>query len=270
MAEDKDPMDAQMLLNHKAAIEFLVDQADTLRINTSTLLNLHALLSDNLLGDPAACGRLRSIPVGIAKAAYYPTHIPQLIQECFEHIITKAQSIEDPYEQSFFMIVHLSYLQPFEDVNKRVSRLAANIPFIRDNLCPLSFIDVPESYYIEGVLAVYEHNRMELLKEVYSWAYQRSCQKYSTILHVTGEPDPVSFKYREHVASLVNTIVRERMDKKQAIAKIALFTESHIPKNDQTRFIEVIDKELMGLHAGNIARFKITPAELEQWTPHFH
>ena len=59
-------------------------------------------------------------------------------------------------EQAFFGMVHLPYLQPFEDVNKRVSRLAANVPPMRDNLCPLSFIDVPNRAYIDGLLGVYE------------------------------------------------------------------------------------------------------------------
>lgn len=53
-----------------------------------------------------------------------------------------AAEIRDPFEQSFFLMVHVPYLQPFEDVNKRVSRLAANIPFIQHNLSPLSFIEV--------------------------------------------------------------------------------------------------------------------------------
>ena len=52
-----------------------------------------------------------------------------------------ATVITDPFEQAFFALVHLAYLQGFEDVNKRVSRLAANIPLIRGNLCPLSFVD---------------------------------------------------------------------------------------------------------------------------------
>lgn len=53
-------------------------------------------------------------------------------------------------------MVHLPYLQPFEDVNKRVSRLAANIPLIKHNLCPLSFVDVPQQAYISAMLAVHE------------------------------------------------------------------------------------------------------------------
>ncbi len=67
--------------------------------------------------------------------------------------------IIDPFEQAFFLMVHLPYLQPFEDVNKPVSRLAANIPLIRHNLCPLSFIDVPQQAYVDGMIGIYELNR---------------------------------------------------------------------------------------------------------------
>src|SRR5207244_5625048 len=93
-----------------------------------TLLNLHALLSDNLLADPQACGRLRVRPVRIGGTVYYPLEVPQLIEECFQQILDTAAAITDPFEQAFFAMVHLPYLQPFEDVNKRVSRLAANLP----------------------------------------------------------------------------------------------------------------------------------------------
>ena len=67
-------------------------------------------------------------------------------------ILEAAAAIVDPFEQAFFAMVHLPYLQPFEDVNKRVSRLAANLPFIRENLSPLSFVDMPERAYVEGIL----------------------------------------------------------------------------------------------------------------------
>jgi Fic family protein len=64
-----------------------------------------------------------------------------------DSLLEKANRISDPYEQSFFVMVHLPYLQPFADVNKRTSRLAANLPLIRANLCPLTFLDVPEQAY---------------------------------------------------------------------------------------------------------------------------
>ena len=82
-AEGKDASEAQMILNHKAAIELVVEQASETGFNRYTMLNLHALLSDNLL-DPQACGRLRRIPVGIKDSVYHPLEVPQLVEECFQ------------------------------------------------------------------------------------------------------------------------------------------------------------------------------------------
>lgn len=138
------------------------------------MLNLHGLLANNLLADPSAIGRLRHIIVGIERSAFHPLEIPGLIEEYFDLLLAKAALIEDPFEQVFFVMVQLPYLQPFDDVNKRVSRLAANIPLIRANLAPLSFTDVPDELYTQAILGVYELNRVELLKDVFVWAYQRS------------------------------------------------------------------------------------------------
>ena len=71
-------------------------------------------------------------------------------------------------------MVQIPYLQPFDDVNKRVSRLAANMPLIKSNLSPLSFADVPPATYTQAVLGVYELNNIEFLKDVFIWAYERS------------------------------------------------------------------------------------------------
>ena len=168
-----------MILNHKAAIEFLVEFIEDIGINRYTSCNLHAVLSNQLLENPKSCGRLRKIPVGISGSVYLPTGIPHLIEECFRTILEKAKSIRNPFEQAFFLTVHLPYLQPFEDVNKRVSRLAANIPLICSNLCPLSFVDVPHRTYLQGLLAVYELNRIDLLRDVFVWSYERSCAQFS-------------------------------------------------------------------------------------------
>lgn len=103
IVEEKDLKETQMILNHKDAIEFLVDSAGDIGINTLTILNLHAILSQDLLGDPEACGRLRSIlRVGIGQSVYNPSGVPQLIEECFQRIIDIASKIQDPFEQAFF------------------------------------------------------------------------------------------------------------------------------------------------------------------------
>ncbi|MDT8410814.1 MAG: Fic family protein [Wenzhouxiangellaceae bacterium] len=265
VAEGKDALEAQMILNHKAAIEMLVDQADEIGFNRYTILNLHALLADNLLADPQAGGRLRRIPVGIDGTVYHPLEVPQLIDECFRKILNTVAAIADPFEQAFFALVHLAYLQGFEDVNKRVSRLAANISLIRGNLCPLSFVDVPERAYIDGVLGVYELNRIELLRDVFVWAYERSSARYSAVRQSLGEPDPFRLRYRTLVIELVATVVRTGLDKKAATALIRQRAAEQVPLGDRARFVEVVETEIMSLHEGNIARYRLRPHEYQSW-----
>ena len=264
-AEGKDALEAQMILNHKAAIELFVDQAEEIGFNRYTILNLHALLADNLLADPQAGGRLRRIPVGIEGTVYHPLEVPQLIEERFEKILDTAAAITDPFEQAFFALVHLAYLQGFEDVNKRVSRLAANIPLIRGNLCPLSFVDMPEGAYIDGMLAIYELNRIELPRDVFVWAYERSCARYSAVRQSLGEPDPFRLRYRALVAESVAAVVSTGMGRKAATALARRHAAEQVSPADQARFVEVVETEIMSLHEGNIARYRLRPAEYQAW-----
>ena len=264
-AEGKAAEEAQMILNHKAAIEMLVDQAEDIGFNRYTICNLHALLSDNLLPDPSACGRVRSKPVGIAGTVYYPLDVPQVIEEQFDRILEKTGAIKDAFEQAFFIMVHLPYLQPFEDVNKRVSRLAANIPLVNKNLCPLSFIDVSQKTYIDGLIGIYELNRVEYLRDVFVWAYERSCARYSAVRQSLGDPDPFRLKYRVKVGEYVAEVVHGLMDKHEATGWIAKKAAAEVPAEDKARFIEVVETELSGLHEGNIARYRLKLSEFKDW-----
>ncbi|MDM0114724.1 Fic family protein [Variovorax sp. J22R133] len=265
IAAGKDALEAQMILNHKAAIEFLVESASDIGFNRYTVLNLHALLADNLLDDPTASGRLRRIAVGISHSEFVPLEGPQRIEECFQQVLDTAAAIIDPFEQAFFAMVHLPYLQPFEDVNKRVSRLAANIPFIRSNLCPLSFVDVPQSLYTSATLSVYELKRVELLRDVFAWAYRRSCARYSAVRQSLGEPDPFRLRYRDLLYETVSALVRGGMDKQQAIVHIHQRAQDSVPELDRPRFIEVAETEALSLHEGNIARYRLRPSEYAHW-----
>lgn len=269
-AEGKEAREAQMILNHKDAIEFLIDNAQETGFNRYTIQNLHALLSNNLLPDPQACGRVRTKPVGIALTVYHPLEVPQLIDGAFQQILDTAAVVEDPFEQAFFAMVQIPYLQPFEDVNKRVSRLAANIPLIAHNLCPLSFIDVPERTYLDGTLGVYELNKIDLLRDIFVWAYKRSAARYAAVRQSLGEPDPFRLRYRILVSELVAAIVRDGMDKKAAAAYIKNQAMEKIPEGDRSRFIEVVETELMGLHEGNIARYRLRQAEYNSWKKTWH
>ena len=265
VAQGRKAEETQMILNHKAAIELLVESAEEAAVSRQMILNLHALLSDNLLGDPAAGGRLRKTPVTIGGSSYLPNSVPQVIEECFNQIIQIVARIEDPFEQCFFMLVHLPYLQPFEDVNKRVSRLSANIPLIRHNLRPLSFVDVSKEDYTAGLLGVYELNRTELLKDVFVWAYERSVEQYAVIRDSLGEPDEFRLQYRSEIKTVVGEVVRNLVPAREVVEFVANWAKSNVPSANQSKFIGVVEAELVGLHEGNYARYPITPSQYDMW-----
>ena len=264
-AEGRGPREAQMILNHKDAIEFLVANANDVGFNRYTILNLHALLANNLLADPTAVGRLRHIIVGIDGSTFHPLEGPGLIEECFDQILATAAAIDDPFEQAFFIMVQLPYLQPFDDVNKRVSRLAANIPMIRANLAPLSFTEVPGDLYTRATLGVYERNDITLLRDVFLWAYQRSAARYAAVRQSMGEPDPFRLRYREQLRDVVRDVVRGAMSRQATRAHLVTTSRQFIPTADQDQFAEVAETELLGLHEGNFARYLVRPSEFAAW-----
>lgn len=263
IAQGKDLIETQMILNHKAAIEMLVEDAAETGFDAHTFKNLHAVLSQDLMPDPDTSGRLRWRAVGITGTAYQPPAIPQMLEDCFGLLLAKANAIPDPFEQAFFLMVQLPYLQPFEDVNKRVSRVGANIPLIRHNLCPLSFIDVPEQAYVEGTLGVYELNRVELLRDTFVWAYERSCQRYLAVAKTMVEPDPLKIRYRQALIHAVQDIVRGLRQPSPALTK--KLARQHAAEPDREAFAGLLAAALEQLHEGSVARYRLRLSEYLAW-----
>ena len=263
VAQGKDAIETQMILNHKAAIEMLVEDADEVGFDAFTFKNLHAVLAQDLMRDPAACGRLRRRPVEISGTVFHPVAMPQLIEDCFIALLAKAAAIPDPFEQAFFLMVQLPYLQPFEDVNKRVSRIGANLPLIKHNLCPLSFIDVPERAYVEGTLGVYEFKQIDLLRDVFVWAYERSCQRYLAISQTLVAPDPLKIKYREALIQAVQAVVKGLRQVDQPV--LAALAHEHADTADQAAFTQMLATALDQLHEGSIARYRLRRSEYLAW-----
>ncbi len=264
-AEGKDRREAQMILNHKSAIEFLVQSAGEVAFDRLTILNLHALLADGLLDDPDSPGRLRRILIGIAGSTYHPPAVPALIEECFDQLLATAAAIADPFEQALFVMAQMPYLQPFDDVNKRTSRLAANIPLIRGNLYPLSFVDVPKDTYTQAMLGVYELNDVALLKDVFLWAYERSAKRYTIVRQQIGDPDPFRLRHRAALREVVGHVIREALDRRDAFAFVAAWAAVHLDVADQAPFREMSEAELTGLHDGNFARYGVRPSQYQAW-----
>ncbi|HVK55125.1 MAG TPA: Fic family protein [Burkholderiales bacterium] len=262
-AQGKAAIETQMILNHKTAIELLVENVAITGFNRYTLMNLHSALSENLLPNPADEGRIRQHAVDIGKSVYRPLSTPQQIDESLDVLLEKTNKISDPFEQSFFVMAHLPYLQPFADINKRTSRLAANLPLFRANLCPLTFIDVPEHAYSRAILGLYEMTRVELLRDLYVWAYERSTQEYLAIKQDLAEPDPARLAWRDVIKQTIRDVVTQPNEDALSIIREAVI--KHVPDAERGNVQALIVEELRRLHEGVLARYGLRPSEFVAW-----
>ena len=134
---------------------------------------------------------------------------------------------------------------------------------LKQNLCPLSFIEVPERAYVKGTLAIYDLNKVELLTDVFAWAYERSCQQYRETAESLPQPDPFRRTYRDVLADVIGEIVRKEWAAETRIVERE--TANLVPAEDRTRFVEMAIDELKGLHDGNIARYRLRLSEYRDW-----
>lgn len=252
-------LDAVMLLNHKSAIEFMVDAVPEYGLTSAVVRNLHAILMQDLLADADGLGSIRRKVVNISDTTYVPAQAPLLLEEMFEQIMEKARHIKNPVEASFFLWVNLAYLQPFEDGNKRTSRLSANVPLMLYNCAPLSFLDVEASDYAYAMTGVYEQRDMALAADLFEWAYRRSIRKYAVQLDAMGIPDAARLRFREALNDAISQIVRDGQTVNQAMAALGLSA------TDAKIFEPMLLKELRVLELYNCARYRLTMRQTQQW-----
>jgi hypothetical protein len=174
-------------------------------------------------------------------------------------IVEKSRLIKNPIEGAFFLWLNLAYLQPFEDGNKRTSRLGANLPLLLYNCAPLSFLDVDPADYAIATLGVYERLDVSLAAELFAWTYRRSIPKYQAVLTSMGAPDPLRAKYRERLISAMQDVVRAGQTLAHAIAAAG------IPPADQEYFQVLLETELAQLEAFNCARYRLAIGKTEEW-----
>lgn len=251
--------DGVMLLNHKRAIEFLVDAVPSYGLTDGVIRNLHALLMQDLLSDPAGLGAIRTKVVNISDTTYVPSQMPQLLEDLLSVVIGKAQNIKNPVEAAFFLWINLAYLQPFEDGNKRTSRLAANIPLMLYNCAPLAFLDVDPHDYAKAMLAVYELLDLTIAVELFAWTYRRSIRKYQVILEAMGPPDAFRVRHRETLTDAVQRIVRDGQPLQRAISDI------NLPAEEAGSFKAMLEAELKALTPYNCARYRLTAQNIQAW-----
>lgn len=244
--------DAQILLNHHEAAVFIQEAERPL--DEMTLRNLHAILTDNLLADPADGGLLR-------RSSY--SHAPRNPAQLLRLLVERVNAIEDACEQSCFLFLHLSCLQLFAHGNARLARTAANLPLLRAGLCPILFHEVPLALYRHALHDTVARPRLHLLRDLYVRAYEESCD-YCVRLPAPGAMNPLRLQFRKELGTMVRGVVRAALNRDAAarhLASPALESAPPVPATLQ----ELAMLELDALHPGNIYRYGLTLDTFLAW-----
>ncbi len=262
-ADEKNPADTQLLLNQKWAIEYLTEHIKELGFNLSTAQNFHALMEDNLSQDSSSNGLLRSQATNMNNSSYLANLSGAALEETFKLLLSKGQDINDPFEKAFFVLVHIPYLYPFNQHNRKISWILANATLITHNLCPIVFLESAPQRYHTGTVSVAELNEIDLLRDIFISEYENSCRRYLTGRKPTGHTDTFRMRYREQLLRAVQSILKSTDSNIMEV--IRKWSSSRITVEDRQQFEATLLNELERLHAGNIARYRIRANELNQW-----
>lgn len=175
-AEGKSQKETQMILNHKDAIKYIIDNRNVISLSKREIQDIHTLLAKWLIIEEYYW-RVRDIEVTVW-SAYTPLDNHFQLEEQFDIFIEKINQIRNPFEQALFILVFIPYFQLFMDLNKRTSRLSCNIPLIKNWLMPFSFLQINGKDYINAVLAIYELNNVDLMRDLFVNNYLLHLKRY--------------------------------------------------------------------------------------------
>ncbi len=162
--EGKSKEEASMLLNHKYALNYLLDNKDIAKnLNLKTLEEIHYLL----IKDLGVSKNIRSRSVGITGSAYKPLDNEHQIKENLERMCDLINSKDNGFEKALLAVTLISYIQPFEDGNKRIGRMVSNAILIGYDACPLSYRSVEAMDYKKAMLLFYEQNNLNAFKKIF-------------------------------------------------------------------------------------------------------
>lgn len=177
-AKGKTEKETQMILNHKKAFNFVMENRNKFAIlSRAKIERLHSLLVENLHVTP----NLRKSPVGITGTNYRPLDNQSQIAEALSEMIDLINIKKDFFEKSFLSLVLLSYIQAFEDGNKRTARLTSNALLLAYDSAPISYRAVSEVEYKKANILFYEQNNLSYFKHVFISQYEFAVRNYFNV-----------------------------------------------------------------------------------------
>ena len=168
--------EAVMILNHKKALEYIIGNRNEFKnLTLKKIEDVHGLIVDGL----SVAKGLRKKAVGITGTKYRPLDNEYQIREMMEKTVDVVnKKLDDPFSKAIFTTLMISYIQPFEDGNKRASRLLGNAILLANNTCPLSYRSVNEADYKKAVIIFYEQNSARFFKELFIEQFKFAVSNY--------------------------------------------------------------------------------------------
>lgn len=256
-----------IILNHRDAVRYLIDHSHyplppsghtgmVIDVRELDIRAIHAILAADLLRRPEMAGALRAEPIEINDSAYIPLSVPNQIAAAFRMICEKARQIRNPYEQSLFLSIHIPYLQPFIDCNKRTSRVTANIPLLRNGCAPMSWVDVQAAQYHDSLLSIYEFQTPSMLAEIYTESYLRGCERLA-IMRRDKTPDQIAVTYR--------TQIRETV--RNEVLSLTYTRPAEVDPDDHAAFDMLVAQQIEALLSNPVigVRYKLSMLDIERF-----
>lgn len=163
-ADGKTKEEALMLLNHKDALDFILDVPDYLKeLTVFRIEEIHAILTKELGVERS----IRHRRVGITGTNYTPLDNEFQIREALEDTVRLINGKTDIFDKALLTLVLLSYIQAFTDGNKRTARIISNGILIANGYCPISFRTVDSIDYKKAMLMFYEQNNIAAFKHIF-------------------------------------------------------------------------------------------------------
>jgi len=174
-ASGKTKEEAIMLLNHKFAIDFIIEHPDYLApLTVSKIEDIHSLLIKDLAIDK----NLRKRRVGISGTNYRPLDNEFQISEALSNMCDLVNKKENVFEKALLTLVLLSYIQPFMDGNKRTARIVSNAILMNYQYCPISFRTIDSIEYKKAMLIFYEQNNIVRFKQIFINQFEFAVNTY--------------------------------------------------------------------------------------------
>lgn len=261
LASGKSALEAKMILNHRDAIRYLLDNINTVAVDWPTLRDMHALLSDGLLSEPGDSGRIRRRVVAITHSSYRPLENEFQLREAVDALLAAVNDEAAAYNRSLMLMTGVAYVQAFTDCNKRTGRVMANLPLLQASLPPLSFVTVDKEAYTRGLLAYYELGMGGPIAQAYLDAYPTSADAYRMgAEYRLKSPQKIAMelRYQGYVREHLREIILGRT------ARDGPLPES-IPPQERPAVEEMIRTQLDSLHPGRAAPLGLRAEEVEAY-----